>query len=369
MDPWTGELNHSLAVEALERENARIVRLRERDAQRNALFQETRRRSVDYKTLAVQCTDNELRRKEEAELDRRYAEMMKATTLLGEVARHEEEEERQKAMKDLAADWAVQSALPKNTMQRMGARVVPEQCGLAACQSLQGEDKDGTRRKQRQQQQLQSWVTQQKAIYAQRARDEKEEDMRFAKWDAHVAAQRSKLDAVDAERKAIARRALRDEHLAAADADAARQRAEKQAVEDADRAEIARNLAHPLYNEDQQILDADGRPRLDHYRGLTKPQIKRLYYENYVIDRDLKDRKQREAREEREQDLHNLKVQRAREAVEYEKAIAKKSDYAALAADLQATRRVEHDRKQQAKADAFGAIGEGLFSSFGNSYR
>ncbi|KAJ1446257.1 hypothetical protein M885DRAFT_547174 [Pelagophyceae sp. CCMP2097] len=367
MDPWYGEESHSLAVEALEREARRIAALRERDAQRNSLFQSTRRRAHDTKTLAVQCSDNEQRRSEEKALDRKYADMMKATQLLCEIQRHDDEAERLGEMRRLRDDWDAAASQPKNTMPRMSDRIDPDACGLAAVQRLAGEDKDGAKRKQRQQQQLNRWSAQQMQQTRDKKDAEAEHDRRFAEWESHVCEQRAQMDAAERRQQAAALCDLRDERFAAAAQTQAQRRADKDADDEANAAEIARNLA--LGADGAQFLDPDGRSRPDHYRGLTKAQTKRVYYENALVEQDAERRRQ-DGRDRDAADARDARaVQLAVEAAEFDKAQAKQRGLDGLRADHELQRELEAQRKADSKRDKFGHVSEGLLTNFGKSYR
>lgn len=368
MDPWTGERDHALVVEKMNKEEERILKLRERDAQRNSIFQNSRRRTLDTTSLAAQCMHNTVRRNEERDLDAKYADMMRATTLLSEMARQEEEDIRLAEMRRLRDDWAEQAKQPKNSVPRISDPIVPERCGLAAVQRLAGEDKDSQKRKARQQQQLKNWSLQQMAMTAEKERLAKEEDRRFADWERHVAEQRRLMEEDQKLTKAKAMLDLREERLAHAAEKAERQAAALRAEKEAEAAEIARNLDHPVYTE-ATFLDPDGRVRPDNFRGFTKGQIKRAYYENARLQADNELRAKARAQAEARADADAAAIRTAVEQLEFEKAEVRAKEYASLRADLETQRSIEAQRKKEIKANSFGAVSEGVLTAFGKSYR
>ena len=342
---------------------------RQRNEERTKRFQEHRvTRGVDVATLDTQVKDNQRKKDDDADLDKQYADMAAKVSLIVEERRLADEEERLGELRRLKEDWDEHAALPKNNSVKIAAPIDMDTAGLASAQRLLGEDRDAGKRKSRQAAQMRSWTLEQMELKKQGQRVLDDEDARFAAWEKHVLAQRTKLEReqrIEAKMAEQDLRAYRGVQAAERRGKEADQRS-NEAKMDAD--EIERNLADPVLTESQS-LHGDGRVRTDHFRGFTKGQIKRVYKENEAIQKYRDDAALARAANDAAYDDDVRNIQMLVTAADYQVQEAKRHELMMLKSDLEKQRFVERQRKVDEREEAFGSIGEGVLSGFGSSYR
>ncbi|KAH8055937.1 hypothetical protein JL722_7757 [Aureococcus anophagefferens] len=320
---------------------------RQRNEERTKRFQEHRvTRGVDVATLDMQVKDNQRKKDDDADLDKQYADMAAKVSFIVEERRLADEEERLGELRRLKEDWDEHAALPKNNSVKIAAPIDMDTAGLASAQRLLGEDRDAGKRKSRQAAQMRSWTLEQMELKKQGQRVLDDEDERFAAWEKHVLAQRTKIEQeqrIEAKMAEQDLRAYRGVQAAERRGKEADQRA-NEAKMDAD--EIERNLADPRA------------------RG-----IKRVYKENEAIQKYRDDAALAREADDAAYDDDVANVQTLVTAADYQVQEAKRHELMMLKEDLEKQRFVERQRKVDEREEAFGSIGEGVLSGFGSSYR
>ena len=167
--------------------------------------------------------------------------------------------------------------------------VDPERCGTAAAQKFRGEDPSRLERQKLQGATTQCWLAQQIAEKVARRDEEKDEDARYAAYEAFVAESRGDLEGEEEAARFELRRAL-----AAANARDAEERADAkvagiEASRALERQEISARLVDPELIETTSVArSALGahRYRPDHFKGLSTEQVKAILAENETIAAD-----------------------------------------------------------------------------------
>mgnify|MGYP003313927825 FL=1 len=327
-----------------------------------------RQRNEERTKRFQQVKDNQRKKDDDADLDKQYADMAAKVSLIVEERRLADEEERLGELRRLKEDWDEHAALPKNNSVKIAAPIDMDTAGLASAQRLLGEDRDAGTRKSRQAAQMRSWTLEQMELKKRGQRVLDDEDARFAAWEKHVLAQRTKIEReqrIEAKAAEQDLRAYRGVQAAERRGKEADQRA-NEAKMDAD--EIERNLADPVLTESRS-LHGDGRVRTDHFRGFTKGQIKRVYKENEAVQKYRADAALARAANDAAYDDDVANIQMLVTAADYQVQEAKRHELMMLKEDLEKQRFVERQRKVDEREEAFGSIGEGVLSGFGSSYR
>ena len=346
-----------------------MVARRQRNDERTKRFHVQRKtRGVDVAILDTQCRDNERKRNDDAELDRKYADMAAQVSLIVEERRLADEEQRLAELRHLKEDWDAHAELPKNNATKIAAAVDVENAGLASAQRLMGEDRESGRRKARQAAQMRSWTLEQMELKRQVQAGVQEEDDRFAAWEKHVNQQRINIEREEADALKQSEADLRDYRGRQAAERRARERDSATSTAEANAAEVARNMKDPILTESQYLHD-DGRIRVDHFRGYTHGQTKRVYKENENVQAYRAAMAEEKADQEAAYASEMRNIQMLVNAAEFQAADAKRHELMLLKKDLEEQRDTERQRAADSRRDAFGAVSEGVLSGFGSSYR
>lgn len=356
---------HSLVVEKEEREEQRLLARRKLHAERARRFQTDKVRGTDLSSLKLQCEELEARRRAEVAQDREYAAMAAKVQVTVEKQQQSCVKLQQAEMEKLRKEWEQELGKPKNNAPRSDP-VDVARCGLASCTLA---DHDEAEKKHRQTRQMRVWATEQMAEKAAQKDRAQEEEKRFAAWEQHVYERRLKLETQQKLATAEAARKLSEEHAASVAAKAMAREAKKRDLIKAEAAEIERNLADPMLAESKAV-DADGRVRVDHFRGFTKGQTQLIYKENQQLEHHRQQLKQQAKDDERAFDRQVSDVESAMHAAEYHKALQHKAQLKDLQADLDSQRKLDAQKKNLSRANAFGTIHpDGIYHGFGRSHR
>jgi hypothetical protein len=215
----------------MDREQQKLVAMRERAEARRDRFLNARQRTigVDVGALNQQMAEKEARDEDEsAASESRYMRERYIATLI-EQREAEEREMKRRELRDLKSTWDEQAARPKNQVAKRGTPIDPRACGPAALQGFRGEDEASFDRARLQKEQMRSWSTQQTAENAARKEEATEAEARYAayvkmlterrgvmeqeeamaakEWRLRTAAENGEIEAWKASQKAASRRA------------------------------------------------------------------------------------------------------------------------------------------------------------------
>jgi len=354
----------------MDREQRRIEAIRARNEARRERCLNARMRTigVDVDALNQQVAEKEAERllaRQEGS-DARDRDLM--INRIIEERELEEKEAKRREMEALKAEWSSQRVLPKNEAPKMGDPVVPEQCGMGAVQRLGGEDVTQFERKKLQQQQMRSWTKQQMEERSAKAREEKDEEMRYAEYLKMLSEKRAELEGDEVVHSRAASKSMQRDNLMLAEYNRRRRQEEEQLEAEAKAMEIENQMNDPILCEDTRLgITQDGRARKDHYKGLTRDQVLHLYKQNEQLVEAKRASNEKEEDKlwfERTQQMLQVATQ---SDMEHKAAMKAISDEHKEHLKEQA---IEQKRKRAEEMKGkFGSIDNGFFDGFGTSWR
>jgi len=311
-------------------------------------------------------------RKEEMQ---RVAEERRVLLLLEQ---REAEQNMYKKMEaeNMKAEWKQQTRDRKMQEKALADRarrpIEPEQCGMAALQVFDGEDRIYQNRTQMQKQQIKEWNQQQMSEKQMRDQASKEEDERYGEYMRMVNNARQQQEADEqAERKrqlmeinAQNRAMARDHALKNAQA--------KLADETASASEVQQALNDPVLTEDMSVARSalgDNRVRPERFKGFSSEERMRFYQENEQMIQEKQARKQMERQLDLQYDAEQDRIRCMVEVAEQEEMLRQKDIVSKQMAELALQKRENDQRKEMSRKERFGKIDEGLYSGFGQSGR
>jgi len=359
------------------RADAKVELMRRRNAERVARLLNARERTIGIDKTALQAQVEERRElaREDAAEAAAYAEY--EARLLDVVASREARDEaRAKDEFDqLKAEWGAdaEARSKRDAEAKTTYAVDPERCGTAAAQKFRGEDPSRLERQKLQGATTQCWLAQQIAEKVARRDEEKDEDARYAAYEAFVAESRGDLEGEEEAARFELRRAL-----AAANARDAEERADAkvagiEASRALERQEISARLVDPELIETTSVArSALGahRYRPDHFKGLSTEQVKAILAENETIAADNMASKNAERRFDDEYDFSQTELLRLAHEDEENYQAAMRGRAKMLEDELVSQRDVERERIRKSRADRFGHVAAGGYlDGFGKSAR
>jgi hypothetical protein len=275
-------------------------------------------------------------------------------------------------MNELRADLMAQAAMPKNTCDKIGTPINPEQCSTSAGQYFAGEDNARDERIRQQQAQMRQWTRQQIAEKSARSTEIKEDGMRFHQYLTAVDQMRAEMEQAENDRVRAEKLMIRMQNEARAAEVNDQNTADKEFETKLNNMELKHVMEDPFLNEETDAAKsavADYRVRPDHFKGYSKDQVRYIFKENEVLVGDHKAAKQEEKEVEAAWGRHTAAVTFAME--QNEQAQKAQRDYINKleAEDIAKQRLVQAERKLQSQKDKFGAIDGGFFEGFGTSCR
>lgn len=275
-------------------------------------------------------------------------------------------------MNALREDLLAQAQEPKNTCEKMGTPINPDDCSFAAGQRFAGEDQSKDVRIRQQQAQMRQWTRQQVAEKQARSAEVVEEGMRFHQYLSAVDQMRAEMEEAEAARVKAEKRMVRAMNEARAN-EVAETKAKDKALEDElNEMELKHVMEDPFINEETDFgksAQSDYRVRPDHFKGYSSDQVKYIFQENDVVVAEHKKAKQEEkdvdAAWGRHQDAVSYMMEQNYQAQKAQRDYMNKLQ----AEDIAKQRLVQAEKKAQAEKDRFGSVDGGFFKGFGSSCR
>jgi hypothetical protein len=287
---------------------------------------------------------------------------------------NEEERRAQKmaGLQQLSSDLLEHASQPKNSCPKIGEPIDAESAGLSAAQYFAGEDKHRAERRRMQQAQMRQWTVQQVAEKSARSNEEKEDAMRYNQYLSAVNDMREQIEMNEQQRVKEDRYTVRQlNQMRAAEKEELRQKeAELNDFLNNREFEYIKNDA--FINEEtdaSQSTLASYRVRPDHFKGFNKAQTMYIYKKNEELVGHNKDAKAEERAEADAWANHTKQVVRMMEQNEEYSRNQTAYRNQVVAEEIGEQRRVQQERKEQSRADKFGAINGGYFDGFGTSCR
>ena len=348
--------------------------MRARAQARTARFLNARERTlgVDKKELDRQVEEKRLAKvaEKQAAMDQ-FAYDQQVLRIL----ENNEAESRAAKMAEMNAlreDLLAQAQRPKNTCEKMGTPIEPEECSTAAGQYFAGEDQAKGERIRQQQAQMRQWTHQQIAEKQARSAEIKEDSVRYHQYLTAVDQMRAEMEDAEKARVKSEKMMVRAMNEARASEVADTKAADKELNDKLNEMELKHVMESPFINEETDFgksAVSDYRVRPDHFKGYSKDQVRYIFKENEVVLDAHKKAKQEAVDVEKAWGKHQAAVTYMMEQNEQSQKVQRDYVNKLQAEDIARQRLVQAEKKVQAEKDRFGSIDGGFFKGFGNSCR
>eukprot|EP00903_Cladosiphon_okamuranus_P013743 g12794.t1 len=356
---------------SLEKEMERIQVKRARDVARTARYLDARLRTIGLDTDALDAQIREQRIRKDKERMALKEEFERNENVYKHVAMQEAEERRlrDEELERMRLQWLEQMKFKDEKERRekdlLHAELDLNKCGLAAAQTMAGEDPGKLARTAQQQAQMREWSTQ---LAKERLGRKEQEEREMGDYWAYLERVNQKQGELTEEEEA-ARKAL---NLRVKDEN--RRRALEKADEMARQKELeARANADELRFRDEFLREDEGEGVVVNtaFKGLSREQKAELHKSNA----DMRAARVRKVELEREEEAawytQQEKMRMAMEAADQEERLRVKEQDAERFRALQEQQLGLQQRKMRERNSRFGGIDytHGIYAGFGKSCR
>lgn len=359
----------SLQLQAMTKDQQRIQHKRD-------VLQKVKERISNPGLPAVDpaALDSQIREKRQKEIMEKEAEKLERervveTERILEAAALEERKMKELIRQQMREDMSKSMQSSTGRKARNIEAVVPENCGISACQSFIGEDPNSKDRQRLQKAQMRRWIEEQMREKEEKKRKENDEDNKYFQYMKMVdenLGDDSKEEAQKQRRKMVE---LSRTNKEMAD-DIARAKAEEKAKElsmNEDEISATMSLSFMLEDVGAAVTENGKVTRKDNFKGFTAEQTKKIYKDNQL--QIAKQRESEKAAKEREAEMEAQTTQAARQqekallAIQMKREMERKQQ---MAQELKAQAEEQSSKKAASKAERFGSIeGEdSMFSKF-----
>ena len=357
----------------LQKDRRRIQALAEQNAKRTSRFLDARNRTIgiDKSSLDKQVEEKFQLKLLEKKHEQCEANSNEALVRYLENVERKAQETRQRINDEVKSTLWEQLSAPKNNAIRMGDPVNIDECRSSSLQRFSGEDREYSRRKRQQQEQVKNWCAQQIAEGDLIRKSKEEEKTKFAQsvlWQDEVRKQ--------IENEVSDTRAKRTKDIQGANLNRSQQIRQEKRKEREELLKLDQNLLDHVNSNtslgeqtDLKSSCTSHRVRTDHFTGFGKDQVRCIFEANDRVVEEKQKQERDDAEKEKYWATYNEELRQEMEEIEWQREQRRLEANSVQAGILKQQREELKTTQENMKQERFGVITDGFFQRFGTSCR